>query len=88
MPDLLTWDEVLWKSEDRPIQAWVPLAEATIRALAQKLADSLCPVCKGSNWHIDPAGMSRPCPHCGDFPPDRRGKFASDPAHALELTNE
>lgn len=51
---------------------------ATLVAACQALADSPCPVCTGALYPDGNGGFGRKenCPHCGDFPPDRRGKYA------------
>jgi len=96
MADLLTWDEV-----EAAISA--PRSEhqirefATIRALSQKLADTPCPECHtgdntkiySDNWEVGCAGeLPTKCPHCGDFPRDRRGYFAIDAEDALRRVPE
>jgi hypothetical protein len=84
MADLLTWEEVektLIAIAETPL--WLAFAPAmnTIKALAQKLADSTCPSCLDE-------GFGLPCPHCGNFPEDRRGHFAIDAADALRRIAE
>jgi len=97
MPDLLTWDEVhRWWIETSSITRTESMTRRdqwrsmnTIRALAQKLADMDCPACHG-------VGMSRDqeyrivtdCPRCSGFPEGRKGKFAIDESHAINLIRD
>jgi hypothetical protein len=73
------------------------LADKTIRALAQKLADSPCPGCYATQAFCEPGTRLRSgppdddiesCPHCGEFHPDRRGYFAIDAPDALSKLEE
>lgn len=53
-------------------------------ALAQRLADGPCPVCLGSGVvTTDIDCTMAPCPHCGTFPEDRRGKAYESPKAAI-----
>jgi hypothetical protein len=80
--------------DEDPDGEWVKFEDH--EALAQKLADSPCPVCKGKQVIIDESvlvrnGMQLPkkrtrCPHCGTFPKPRRGYFAIDAEDALRRT--
>jgi hypothetical protein len=104
MPDMLTWDEIGAPLRDdfidlSPVDkacellAMLKRAEATIRALAQKMADMDCPVCGGTGEieHGQPGNDGweiHPCPHCGKFSEPSRGHFAIDAADALHRVIE
>jgi len=64
---------------------------------AQRLADSPCPVCKGSGRKLEKHSTGEgivslsnakfvydPCPHCGTFPKDRRGKAYESKEAAID----
>lgn len=60
---------------------------ATARALAQRLADSPCPVCtimREDDVGVGSLNFMEACPHCGDFPPDRKGKAYPTPEAAID----
>jgi hypothetical protein len=84
-------------------EVWRRLPEATVTGvelgpaerddLAQKLADSPCPECRGllnvARYEPMPSGSGQiirfgcKCSHCGDFPEPRRGHFAIDAPDAM-----
>jgi len=98
MPDPFSSKEIkqLWegvKNEQHRLAYGLRIAIHTIRALAQRLADSPCPVCSGGIYFCSectvwvsvcgcsPGTMDKLCPHCGGFPEDRLGKaFATKEA--------
>lgn len=84
-----------WKDGDHTgEEEHINRANHTIMALAQRLADSPCPVCGGSGRKLEKHSTGEgivslsnakfvydPCPHCGGFPDDRKGKaFATKEA--------
>uniref|UniRef100_A0A6M3XGX6 Uncharacterized protein n=1 Tax=viral metagenome TaxID=1070528 RepID=A0A6M3XGX6_9ZZZZ len=68
----------------------------TLQNIAQRLADSPCPVCCLARWseYLGPGRMRGdddcpvPCPHCGTFPPGRRGKAYESKEAAIDSLEE
>jgi len=87
MANLLTWDVVDGDDAFDDKSEYIERADNTIRALAQKLADSPCPVCL-SEWQTYRECGDEDCQHCGDFPEPRRGHFAIDAPDALRRVSE
>jgi len=78
-----------WKDGDHTgEEEHINRANHTIMALAQRLADSPCPVCldRGEIGHLVscPPERPTPCPHCGGYPPGRRGKAYESKEAAID----
>lgn len=97
MPELLSWDDVDGNDAFDDKSEYIERADNTIKALAQKLADSPCPGCYATQAFCEPGTRLRSgppdddiesCPHCGGFPRDRWGYFAVDAEDAHRRVKE
>ena len=99
MPDTLTSAEVEMGvyGDEHAGGTLMPIEIATIKALAQSLADSPCPVCGPCGAFLEAGTMFvygppdddiQPCPHCKDFPEDRRGKAFEKWQDAVDSLNK